>query len=88
MIADERTDQEAFTKGKVLELHPRHGASVALRNAPATVSEPELDSEKLFRLEVMVDLQRERELLYKVALVIEAIAALMLLREWALWWLA
>jgi hypothetical protein len=33
-------------------------------------------------------MQRERELLYKVVLVLETVAALVLLREWALWLLA
>jgi hypothetical protein len=44
--------------------------------------------EHLFRLQVQLDMQRERELLYKVVLVLETVAALVLLREWALWLLA
>jgi hypothetical protein len=41
--------------------------------------------EHLFRLQVQLDMQRERELLYKVLLVLETVATLVLLREWVLW---
>ncbi len=41
--------------------------------------------EHLFRLQVQLDMQRERELLYKVVLVLETVVTLVLLREWALW---
>jgi hypothetical protein len=44
--------------------------------------------EHLFRLQVQLDMQRERELLYKVVLVLETVAALILLREWALWFMS
>jgi hypothetical protein len=44
--------------------------------------------EHLFRLQVQLDMQRERELLYKVVLVLETVASLILIREWALWWFA
>ena len=43
------------------------------------------EEEQIFRLQVQVDMQRERELLYKVVLVIEIIFALILLREFSLW---
>ncbi|MFM6990135.1 MAG: hypothetical protein ACKOWD_02380 [Rhodoferax sp.] len=88
MIRDERAVQGASASGRVFELHPRNGPGVAARQGSATSTASEPDSEKLFRLEVMIDMQRERELLYKVTLVIEAIATLMLLRECALWWFA
>lgn len=45
------------------------------------------EEEQFFRLEVQIDMQRERELLYKVILVIEIIFALILLREFGLWFL-
>ncbi len=41
--------------------------------------------EHLFRLQVQLDMQRERELLYKVLLVLETVATLVLLREGVLW---
>jgi hypothetical protein len=44
--------------------------------------------EHLFRLQVQLDMQRERELLYKVVLVLETVAALIFLREWALWFIS
>lgn len=43
------------------------------------------DDEKLFRLQLQLDVERERELLYKVILVILTITSLLLAREWALW---
>lgn len=44
--------------------------------------------EHLFRLQVQLDMQCERELLYKVVLVLETVAALIFLREWALWFIS
>ncbi len=67
---------------KVLEL-PRRQAVLppeAIESARDHLSE-----ERVFRLQVQLDMQRERELLYKVLLVVEVIAALMLAREWVLW---
>ncbi len=76
----------ATTQSKVLEL-PRRPGSAPVQNF-ALESSLAIDEEKIFRLQVQLDMQLERELLYKVTLVIEAIAALMLAREWILWWLA
>jgi len=41
--------------------------------------------EQIFRLQVQIDLQGERQLLYKVVLVLLVIAALLIAREWAIW---
>ena len=74
------------TSRKVLELPRRNQVAVepglAVNSAHQTTT---VDEEKLFRLQVQLDMHRERELLYKVALVIETIAALILAREWAIW---
>ena len=40
--------------------------------------------ENIFHLQVQLDLQRERALFFKVMLVLQAVVALILLREWAL----
>lgn len=40
--------------------------------------------EQVFQLQIQLDLQRERALLFKVMLVLQTVVALMLLREWAL----
>jgi hypothetical protein len=74
------------TSRKVLELPRRNQVAaelgLAVNSAPQNST---VDEEKLFRLQVQLDMHRERELLYKVTLVIETIAALMLAREWAIW---
>ena len=64
---------------KVLELRRDQ-----LADRPAVASEPAFESEKIFRLQLRLDMERERELLYKVILVVLAIGALLLAREWAL----
>lgn len=65
---------------------PGDSSSQPLGSAPDTVDPHQvLTDEELFRLQVQIDLQRERELLYRVALVIEAVFALLLIREWLLW---
>lgn len=60
----------------------RHASAPALpdvRKPPATPHE-----EQIFQLQIQLDLQRERALLFKVMLVLQSVVALMLLREWAL----
>jgi len=54
----------------------------AITTVPPQLHETE---EQIFRLQVQVDMQRERELLYKAVLVIEVIIALVLLRAFSLW---
>jgi hypothetical protein len=74
------------TSRKVLELPRRNQVAVELGVAENSAQQiSTVDEEKLFRLQVQLDMHRERELLYKVTLVIETIAALMLAREWAIW---
>lgn len=46
------------------------------------------DEELIFRLQVQLDLQRERELLYKVLVVVQAIVCLVLVRECLIRYLA
>lgn len=40
--------------------------------------------EQVFQLQIQLDLQRERALLFKVILVLQTVVALLMLREWAL----
>lgn len=42
------------------------------------------DDRELFRLEIAVDLEREKQLLYKILIVIEAVVIGLILRQWAL----
>lgn len=76
------------TKLVNLQARPPTRAVIDLPRRVMPDAEPEgllSADEALFRLQVQVDMQRERELLYKVVLVLETVATLILLREWALW---
>ena len=50
------------------------------------IHEPEDVDSQLFNLQVSIDVEHERVLLYRILLVLGGIGALLLLREGALWW--
>jgi hypothetical protein len=77
------SNEAGLSPSKVLELPRRPGTPGAAVGVETLRSDE--DAEKVFRLQVQLDLQRERELLYRVVLVVETIVALMLAREWVLW---
>ena len=79
-------EHEAFIQSadpQALEQKKTEGIS-ARTTVPSPLQETE---EQIFRLQVQVDMQRERELLYKAVLVIEVIIALILLRAFTLWFI-
>jgi hypothetical protein len=71
-----------------MQTNPSVNKAIDVSRHNSAANTPEADTtteEHLFRLQVQLDMQRERELLYKVVLVLECVVSLILLREWALW---
>jgi hypothetical protein len=54
-------------------------------SARSTELPGETSADQVFRLQVALDAEGERALLYRVVIVLEALAALLLAREWLVW---
>jgi hypothetical protein len=76
----ESTEDLDTASSTVVPLHPK-----AVRTAPEApaVATPNAD-ETIFRLQVQLDMERERALMYRVAASVLAILAALIAREWLL----
>ena len=63
-------------------MREEHGSLVSLPSPERRLHSPE--EELCFRLQLELDVEHERQVLYKVALVLEALGILVLLRQWLL----
>lgn len=86
LTPDDRPNPAIETGAKILSLRK---SEPSIRSGQSLETESKSASEELiFRLQVQLDLQRERELLYKVLVVVQAIVCLVLVREFLIRYLA
>lgn len=84
--SDDRPNPATESGAKILSLRKNEPDTRPVRTLE--IESKGTDEELIFRLQVQLDLQRERELLYKVLVVVQAIVCLVLVRECLIRYLA